>query len=243
MTQELAKPLSITNVLKQTLLHWQTHRLRLLHSLKYPGLGILLLSIITPNDEKSTFVWLLLIPEIYFYIIFTVQCHRAVLISEFPNNPKSVLVWKDRNTHFLISSFAMGAVAGVLFVVPSLMAEPIVSSFPDSTLVNYWVIFTLLLLPSGYVVSRISLILPSVAVQNDDSFFDAWKISSKNGWRLFLLIALTPWLLNLAITQISSDIMIIKIIASFLNLAVLTLGIMLLSYSYKEPVVPGLALI
>jgi hypothetical protein len=47
-----------------------------------------------------------------------------------------------------------------------------------------------------WVVARVSLMLPAIALDGKPSLLAAWLVSSRNGWRLAVVVGLLPWVLQ-----------------------------------------------
>jgi hypothetical protein len=46
------------------------------------------------------------------------------------------------------------------------------------------------------VISRLVLVLPSIAVDKGHEFKDSWRVSRGNSWRLAMVYGVLPWALN-----------------------------------------------
>lgn len=88
----------------------------------------------------------------------------------------------------------------------------------------------------SYIFSRLSLVLPATAIdERNFTISSAWKISSGNGWRLTLLVALLPFTIYLLLNFLPEyDSILYYLITWFawLIVSVIEIGLLSLSYSY-----------
>jgi hypothetical protein len=47
-----------------------------------------------------------------------------------------------------------------------------------------------------WVVARVSLVFPAIAIDRAPNFAAAWRSSKRNGWRLAVVVGALPWLMN-----------------------------------------------
>jgi len=85
-----------------------------------------------------------------------------------------------------------------------------------------------------YVVARLSLILPAVALDQKLTLSTVWDLSEGNGWRLAVVVGGLPWLLNyLQGLAFSETDMIPAILRSVVYCTLLIVEVAALSLSYK----------
>ena len=90
------------------------------------------------------------------------------------------------------------------------------------------------MLPGGYVVSRLSIVLPAAAIDHKDYFQSAWDISLGNGWRLFVLVCLLPITIGPITNAIGDNGFLSCFISDALILLFLLIEITVLSHTFKE---------
>ncbi len=223
--------LSIQQILSETITFCTENLSSIFNSLKYPGLGILLLSLIT--REEFNFIDLpLIILEMYFYFVFVVRCHRLFLLNESPDSIKEALLWDKRNTTFMFTSIALAFGLGVIFI-PIIIFTTSMGNFlvlHDNSSILFVYITAI---PFGYLFSRLSLVFPAIAIDKQNDFQRAWVISKGNGWKLFFLISVIPLTTSFIIGTIISGQLFFKLIAALLGVLVLMLEVVILSNSYK----------
>ena len=222
----------IKRILIETFRFASKNKAKIFDSLKYPGIGIFLISLFNKGDSDTFTIQsiILLFVNGYFYIIFTINCHRLFLEQEVPNGLIENFKWNKRNTNFLFTSFAL-AISMAVFFVPVFLISFLIF---DNIDVNQFLVTFVVMLPSGYVFARLSLILPATAIDQDNSWSKAWNISRGHVWSLFFLISIFPFLLGFVIDTISSTSIIARTLHSVLSLLLLFYEISILSNSYKS---------
>lgn len=119
--------LSVTKVLTEALLFCTERRSSIFNSLKYPGVAILLLSIISTGDYGAL-DFLFVILNFYFYYIFVVKCHRLFLLGETRDSFKESIYWNKRNTIFVFTSLTLALGIGIL-MMPIILMTTVVDLF------------------------------------------------------------------------------------------------------------------
>ncbi len=223
--------LSIRKILSETFQFFSENQSSLFNCLKYPALGILLLSLIS-LEEFNIIDLPLIIIETYLYYVFVVRCHRLFLLNESPNSFKESLRWNKRNTIFMFTSFALAIGLGVLFM-PIIFFSTSVGdlSFLEGKTSMLSVIITAI--PIGYLFSRLSLVFPAIAIDNQNDFQHAWAISKGNGWKLFILISVIPLTTSFLIGTISVGFLLFKLLSALFGVLFLMIEVIILSNSYK----------
>lgn len=222
----------IKKILQETLNYGIENKTTIYNSLKFPSLGILITSLLI-NKNAETFTvpnTILLLISGYFSIIFAVYCHRIYLKKETPKDIVDIFKWDKRKTNFLITIIVLGLVISICIVPVPFILIYLRKFVPE---LNAFILWFILMLPIGYVFSRFSLILPATAIDKDNSWSTAWHISKGNGWNLYLLLVVIPWLSSFVINLISSTSFITKTFTSILSLITVFYGVSVLSNSYK----------
>lgn len=184
-------------------------------------------------------------------ILFAITCHRLVLIGNTGVPEYGMLSWTRREWWFLAFAIILPLVY-FLSVALYLLAKGLFMEF-DIDIESFQLLFTqgdgiyllmfLVALPSVYIFSRLSLLLPATAVDRDVDVGWAWKSTKTNGWRLTVIIVLLPLLFVLLLLLLLGLLALlwgevtnlaIDIISSVLSFIPLAIGIVALSLSYKH---------
>jgi len=139
------------------------------------------------------------------YVLFAITCHRLVLMKNTSVPAYGMFSWTRREWWFLAYLIILPLVY-FLSVALFLMAKGLLMEF-DIKIESFQMLFAkgdgmvllilLVALPSVYIFSKFSLLLPATAVDRDVDVDWAWKTSRKNGWRLIIIIVLLPLVFGL----------------------------------------------
>ncbi len=210
-----------------------------LFRLGWPYLGISLVYWqVTEEIIGRAQYFLFSVVAIFSSVLAIVACHRVFLLGREEVEQTMTFRWGYRETKFLINIVGISFLAGLL-VLPVVVGLQIVTDvgklWADEGSILGFVVFAILYLPATYVMSRLSLILPDIAVDNDRTLAWAWALSSGHSFSLFILIGLLPILTSL-VTYPLFLLMGGSFIAVFLQFVIWTvvavLEICLLSLSY-----------
>ena len=91
-------------------------------------------------------------------------------------------------------------------------------------------------IPALYVLARLSLAFPAAAIDRSPSLRWSWIRTRGNGWRIFVVVGLFPWLMELIIgvawREDASNIK--EVILSILMIIGMAIEIIALSFVYQE---------
>jgi hypothetical protein len=163
------------------------------------------------RDAPRSVGILMHIPHLLIFSFFAVACHRSILIGEHSVSRFGIPGWPHREFRFFgwfIFIYTIGIMSW--FVVTEVVIrfidfiEPFlgeglkelsirllglnISLFP-------WALLGQILF--CYLIGRLSLLLPAIAVDAQVSLRSAWLQSKGNGWRVALLVGWIPTLLLL----------------------------------------------
>jgi len=155
-----------------------------------------LLSLVTfywPGGKGKS-LWALVEPltNLLIFVFFAISCHRLILIGEHSVPRWGVQRWSWRETRFILCLIAivvaiylmsavLGFVAGI-FLTP---LERLMSK--TGAIVAAYMLGGLGAACMSYLIARLSLSLPAVAVDHQPAIEAAWSQSDGNGWRVTAL--------------------------------------------------------
>ena len=201
--------LPLLKILKETFQWVWDKRLRFLRALLIPALAIIALSYLPDlvqmaekTDESSILDdglirWLIIFIQWTPYVLFAITCHRLALMRA-PDVPAyGMLKWTRRESQFmgwiLIIIIIYIASYSVIYIPLSEIfgesSEGITVSMLFESPLEY-VSYILAM----YIFSRLSLLYPATALNNQVNLQWAWALSRNNGWRLTLLIGGLPFI-------------------------------------------------
>ena len=148
--------------------------------------------------------FLLSFPDFMVLTFFAVSCHRSVLLGDLSVNRFGVPGWSMRETRFflwLLGIYILGSFLTILSGAGYAMAvlaigklgrtigliDSILDKFPF-----FYTLMGLMLVLFAYLVGRLSLVLPAVAVDLRPSVNPSWSQTKGNGWRVAVLVGGIP---------------------------------------------------
>ena len=236
----LKTPLQIDDILSDAIDIPSRKSAPIIRIMLVPAILILIIGMILDYhnmQEKGLFFWVMAIMQGLFFTIFAVSCHRIVLNP--PENIASLkpIYWGFAETKFLFYSTGLGLVSCVAIIAATITIISI-NFAVDFRISKDWGILmgALFLIPTGYLVARLSLVLPAVAINKKLSFAESWKKSIGNGWRLFILLTAFPCMTSLVISQLPSGTksVFISFISWSISIFVVIVEISLLSLAYFQ---------
>ncbi len=169
--------------------------------------------------------------------MFAVTCHRLVLLDAASVASRSVPRWSWRETRFFywlvgiwLICWGAGIAAMTLILNLAIMAmgPPSDGWFSEA---QY-----LASVPACYLFARLSPIFPATAIDRTVDLKWAWKLTQGNGWRLFLVVAVLPWLISAVVGLLyrGNATAVETVILTSLGSALFAVEIAALSLSYRE---------
>ena len=76
----------IGKILTETFNYGVENRAKIFHSLKYPGAGIIIISLFGGDDSDAFTIqsFIVSLTNFYFFILFTINCHRLFFDKNVP---------------------------------------------------------------------------------------------------------------------------------------------------------------
>ena len=123
-------------------------------------------------------------------------------------------------------------IAGIVFAV----VLPVLSQGGSESL--SWLIMGAVYMLIGLVISRLMLVLPSRAVDEEISFGDSWSATSLVKWKVFILLSLLPIISSFTTEFIASfDVLFLSVLSILLQAVFALFELALLSICYQKLVV------
>lgn len=180
------------------------------------ALPVVLMTLLCLGDywflgDRPRFVGLLLqIPNFLIFSFFAVACHRFILIGAHSVSRFGIPGWPHREFRFFCWLSFIYVIGGITWVVAvevgmrcvgfiEALLEEDLKEISIRLLGSKMVFFPwklIGLIPCGYFIGRLSLLLPAIAIDGQTSLRTAWLQSKGNGWRMALLVGWMPILLH-----------------------------------------------
>ncbi len=169
------------------------------------------------------FVWAAL------FSVFAVTCHRLVLLdaASIASRPVPFFYWLV-GIWLICWGAGIAAMTLILNLAIMPMGPPSDGWFSKA---QY-----LVSVPAYYLFARLCPVFPAVAIDRRVDLKWAWKLTQGNGWRLFLVVAVLPWLISAATGLLyrGNATALETVILTFLGSALFAVEIAALSLSYRE---------
>jgi hypothetical protein len=143
-------------------------------------------------------------PHVIYLVVLSwlaVTVHRLVLLEEVISGSHfKALIWK-RVAIYVLAFAAIGvsflAVKFLLFNVIGIATgiNYVAVGTEPNLVARRWLDWGSTIV-SLLVISRLVLVLPSIAVDKGHEFKDSWRVSRGNSWRLAMVYGVLPWALN-----------------------------------------------
>jgi hypothetical protein len=165
-----------------------------------------------------------------------ISCHRVLLLGPVSVPKFGVGHLGIRELSFIAAMLFLGFLFGIVQLFSDLIITQVTGPLRTAEHVGY-AIGIIVALPSCYLFARLAFMLPSIAIESRAPLPEVWQLSSRNGWRLVLLLVFMPWLMKLLqwnIAQTIPDNTIATVANTTLYALFLPLEIALLSVSYRH---------
>jgi hypothetical protein len=155
------------------------------------------------------------------YAVLAIGIHRHILLPDVEKRlfPRPMVL-------FIFSTWiAFISLIGLAFLAPvMLLGAP--SKF----------LLPLVLIPSFYLSSRASLVLPDRALGHSTPLNDIWRWSFGNGWKLTAVLFLPPFLMNvlMGLVTLGADKELRQLVKAIASIPVLIFEVALLSCAYRD---------
>ncbi|MEQ1629153.1 MAG: hypothetical protein ABL873_01450 [Gallionella sp.] len=152
------------------------------------------------DDLPSFLKWLYVLAYGLSFSYLAVTCHRLILSTDADRQRSLSTASGLRILRFFVWIVVIYAVKSIL---AGLTLHLIHQVFGDNvTMIGKdmpELIKQLISLPAMYVLARLSLAFPAAAIDRSPSLRWSWIRTRGNGWRIFIVVGLFPWLMELII--------------------------------------------
>ncbi len=182
--------------------------------------------------EKPSFLIAIILKllELALYVKFAVTVHRSVLVNEVWQW-KQIFSWQKYESLFFGMILVIGITAAISMAIVLFLISLI---FGDAMEGNelLWVITMILI--GGAIFTKICLIFPSTAIDNEMAIEDSIKVTRGSFINIFLLVVMLPIVTNIIGTLVTTEQLIwLNIISAFIFNLVLVFQITILSHIYQ----------
>ncbi|PCH61534.1 MAG: hypothetical protein COC19_04640 [SAR86 cluster bacterium] len=168
-----------------------------------------------------------------------VGCHRVFLLDKEEALSTKIFRWQARERDYFVCYFLIFILSSIPTIVISILLNvfysPDVIDLEKIEVISF-LEYLLTMLPSFYIFSRLSLLLPGSALGRYPTLVSAWKASSGNAISLFILIGVLPLITGYLLDTfqiISNGSLLFKFIGNIAMVVIITIELCCLSLSYE----------
>ena len=226
--------LPLVSIIKETFMFIAEHPKQILQSIAVPTCLLAVIMLILSSVENFFLFLLLLLVSLLPFSKLSIAIHRLVLVEHKPSSSFAISFKEVRFACYLVCIYLLTKFSVSVAITGLNLME---------LNVDLSTIKLLLTLVSGYLLARLCLIFPALAVDKQANLKWAWNVSCGNGFRLFVIITLVPLLMLLIVENLLSFVMRIstaetlghlqQLLLYTAGLSFLLFEIILLSFSYK----------
>jgi hypothetical protein len=194
-------------------------------------------------EQRLSFkYWMLFVLYLGVLTLFSVICHRLVLIDPKAVSSAPILRFGRRELRFLYWIILLSLVfmtIGLLWMLLVYFTIRYSIGGPDN--LGWYVAIFLAALPASYVTARLSVLFPAIATDMEFSLKWAWRLTANNGWRLAVIVAGFPVILAAVINVLYRDqaSLMETIVLSFIGTTLTAVEVVAISLAYQELIKAG----
>lgn len=193
---------------------------------------------ISYSDVLPSYIsWLYLLGYGLSFSFLAVTCHRLILIDGADRYKTFSAKPGFRELRFLAWVIVIYAINTFLEFFTQILVQNASSglfsegggNMPD------W-IKQIASIPALYVLARLSLAFPATAIDKRSSLRWSWIRTQGNGWRIFVVVGLLPWLTSMLLGFMWREeaTVLEQVVLSIATFVLLSIEIIALSFTYKE---------
>ncbi len=190
----------------------------------------------SPSMLGAFLSWMATLP---FYVMIAVICHRGILLGEQAIPSPRGLFWTPREWRFLLWLIRFGILFFLIFLpIGILMGMLLPDWFEDEYAIPVYLFFLTI---SAYFEGRFGLVFPSIAVEEDMGFGQAWAATRGIGLSLAFALMIPPLIAEMidyfVISALFEDSPLVwEIFDTLLYVPVVILGVAVITVTYRNVV-------
>ena len=175
----------------------------------------------------------LFIIVIYFlFIPLIINVHRTVLLGSGSVDGFGIHMWGKREKLFFVWSLGIAMFTTLVIVPIAFILTGLLSGESNSALA---LIQILIYVPAYYIISRLSIALPAIAVDLHPNLRWVMNLTQKDHWRIFLVVGLFPLIISFGFNfLLSYEHVIFTILKLVISPFLMAFEIILLTLTYHE---------
>lgn len=220
-----------------------TNKAELLRAISVPTLALVLViaagaALTILIDKPPHFlIWIFLFALGLSSSFFAITCHRLILMGSNQRFKSLNALPGYRELRFMGWVIVIYAIATILKIPFVALAKSLLggTAVSEGGQIARWVVI-IGSVPALYVLARLSLAFPATAIDEHTSLKWSWERTRGNGWRIFAIVGLFPWLIETMIGLLARNgaTTLEQVLLYILFYVGLAIGIIALSFTYKE---------
>ena len=232
--------LPFLNVIAASVYFAWTNKSEFLKAISVPTLALVVVGgvwLLLSDDIPAYFSWVMLLAYGLGFSFLAVSCHRLILMDAADRYKSFNARPGYRELRFLAWVIVIytikSVVGGIVYILVVYLGGSVFAE--QSGVVSEW-IKQIALLPALYVLARLSLAFPATAIDKRSGLNWSWARTRGNGWRLFVVVGLFPWLVSTMFWFVWREeaTVLEQVVLSILTYIGLSIEIIALSFAYKE---------
>jgi len=176
-------------------------------ALLIPLVLFIILDILLKNPTSGFVYFIIMLITFALSVTVAITTHRILLIDDYPVPKWGFYKFSSREWSFVFNSFLLG----IMIVIPSIIF-----------LLIPYVGFFLTLIYGIVIFSRLSLVFPSISVDEDMDFSTSWRISKEYKLLMVLMVVIMPIFISAVVGFVYGTV--IKYLAQVISPHFLLLG-------------------
>ncbi len=156
------------------------------------------------------------------FVYLAIIVHRVVLIGSNSIPSWGIRAWGKRETSFFLHSIGVWFAIIVPWLFLTTLVVPLDSKIP----------MNLRFLPVLLIIARLSLVFPSIAINQKLSFRESWRLTKEHKFLVLFLVGVMPLLINLP-AHFIPETLIGTIFGSIFGCATTVVTVALLSKTFE----------
>lgn len=229
----LRTPLLAAAILKDAVLalgrNWRPLGLALI----VPVLGLAVVRQVSISFGASqAALWLLLAPQLFFYVLFAMSCHRIVLLGKTALPNRFGLYWSMRELRFTGWLLVLFALTAAIWV--SISQAVLAAGYTVTTPIWFGIYFL-----TVWLEARIGMVFPATAVGQPADLARSWRMTRGSGLAIAIPLFVAIIAGDLLISLLDAVLMqpefpILAFVNDLVTIPLIALGVAILSVSYRH---------
>ncbi len=189
-------------------------------------------AIISPTGQASSYLFFFIYFSVFSYLAIT--CHKLILTKNRKINEIVSINIKQMLRFILMASIIYIMSFIIKFIILTIYLN--IFSEPPSSDIRIEVAEYIAYLPSMYIIGRLCLIFPAIALGYKPSLKWAWRATRNNHLHILVIVAIFPWVLQILLSLLYREnaTLIEQVIISLMTYISAILAVFAISLTYKE---------